>query len=192
MKAPKQKFTYFGAIPLISWGGHFDSLTELKFAVSIWEEYDFMRSPVSIYYHPGTFQPVNSILTFHRRYTPDFLIRHKISGKAFLIEIKPRAFQMQHELVIRQQVAENFIRLKQYDWKFKIVYDDEIILSAQQLADFGECLRLKGRSSFDKWASQYAEKINASSPDRLSTYPKHKQAEFIMLGRIISLHSWHK
>jgi hypothetical protein len=188
----KEKFQYSNAVSYSNWGGSFDSLTELKFAISIWEEYNFMRSPVPIYYHPGTLQPVNSIRMFHRRYTPDFLIRHKVTGEAFLIEIKPRAFQLQHELVICKQVAENYIRSHRYDWKFKVVFNDEIIPTERQLQDFEECLRLKGKLSFHEWASQYAEKINWGCPDRLSTYPAHMQAEYLMLGRIITLHNWHK
>ncbi|NCI51385.1 hypothetical protein GWC95_15760 [Sediminibacterium roseum] len=192
MKNKAQKFTYTNPVSFTSWGGHFDSLSELKFAISIWEEYHFMRSPVPIYYHPGTLQPVNSIRTFHRRYTPDFLIRHKVTGEALLIEIKPRAFRLQHELAVRTQVAENYIRVHQYDWKFRVVFDDEIILTEQQLQDFEECLDLKEKLSFHIWASQYNEKINRGRPDLLAAYPTHQQMEFLMLGRIITLHNWHK
>lgn len=192
MSAKRNHFSYSNSCKVTGWGCQFDSLTELKYAISITEEYHFLRSPVSIYYHPGTLQPVNSIRTFHRRYTPDFLIRHKHSGEAFLIEIKPRPFQLEHELVVRKQVAENYIRTHQYDWKFKVVFDDEILLTEQQLYDFEECLSLKGKLSFHDWASQYAGKINCGCPDLLSTYPPHMQTEYIMLGRIITLHNWHK
>ncbi len=35
---------------ITSWGYAFDSLTELKYAVSIMEEYEFMREPVCLIY----------------------------------------------------------------------------------------------------------------------------------------------
>jgi hypothetical protein len=45
-------------------------------------------------------------------------------------------------------VAENYIRWKNYDWKYKVVFDDEIILTAKQLEQFEDCCKL--------WALQFA------------------------------------
>jgi hypothetical protein len=65
-------FTYGNAYKVTNWGCSFDSLTELKYAVSIIEEYEFLRARVTIYYHPGTKLPTDYIRDCHRHYTPDF------------------------------------------------------------------------------------------------------------------------
>lgn len=61
--------------------------------------------------------PTSYIRKCHRRYTPDFLIRRKETGKAFLVEVKPRGFENHPQLLLRQEVPENYIRWKNYDWK---------------------------------------------------------------------------
>ena len=110
-----KKFKYRNAKKIVNWGCSFDSLTELKYAVSIVEVYEFLRARVTIYYHPGTKKPTDYIQEFIRHYTPDFLIRHKETGEAFLIEIKPRTFENDPQLLLRREVAENYINWKGYD-----------------------------------------------------------------------------
>ena len=97
------------------------------------EEYYFLRSPVAIYYHPGTKITLDHLRRCHLRYTPDFLIRHKETFEATLIEIKPRAFEDHPQLFLRKAVAENYILRKNLDWKFKVVFDDQIILTEDQI-----------------------------------------------------------
>jgi hypothetical protein len=129
-------FIYQRSRKIINWGYAFDSLLELKFAISIQKEYEYLRSHIPIYYDPKTKLPTSYIRANIRRYTPDFLIRHKITKEAFLVEIKPRAFQDNEQLLIRREVAENYIRLKQYDRKFKVVFDDQIKLSPNEQTEF--------------------------------------------------------
>src|SRR5690606_39057930 len=158
MKTKIPKFLYGPSCKLVNWGCSFDSLTELKFAISIMEDYAFLSQPVSIYYDLSSRQPVNRVRRCHRHYTPDFLIRHKDTGQAFLVEIKPRAMEGHSQLSLRRQVAKNFIRAKGFDWQFKIVFDDEIILTEDQLSDFEEYSRLKTKSDRAKWFKQYCQK----------------------------------
>lgn len=168
--------SYHAARPIINWGCHFDSLTELKFAVSITEEYAFLRNQVSIYYHPGTLQPTSYIRRCHRRYTPDFLIRHKETGNAFLVEIKPRAFERHRQLLLRKEVAQNYIRFKNYDWTYIVVFDDEIILSAEQCEAFEDCRRLKSTANREAWLADYAKCFDFQ-------VPSNKQIDFVMFGK---------
>ncbi|HUZ61432.1 MAG TPA: hypothetical protein VMU83_21835 [Hanamia sp.] len=44
------------------------------------------------------------------------------------MEVKPPGFENHPQLLLRKEVAENYIRWKNYDWKFKVIFDDEIIL----------------------------------------------------------------
>jgi hypothetical protein len=134
-----KSFKYRKSIKIINWGCAFDSILELKYAISIHKEYEFLRSHISIYYDPRTNIPTDYIRANIRRYTPDFLIRHKISKQAFLIEIKPRAFEDNEQLIVRKEIAENYIRWRKYDWTFKIVFDDEIKLSDDEEAQFNRC-----------------------------------------------------
>ena len=175
-------FKYGKSYKISNWGCSFDSLTELKYAVSIFEEYQFLRARVAIFYHPVTRKPTNYIREFTRRYTPDFLIRHRQTGKAFLIEIKPRGFQHHPQLLLHKEIAENYIKWKGYDWQYKVVFDDEIILTAQQLDDFEDACKLKGKSDFKLWFQQYNSKFDRSVPLLFSTVPKESDIRFVIFG----------
>ena len=180
--AREAAFKYKASHKFVNWGCSFDSLTELKFAISIAEEYSFLRERVSIYYHPATLQPTDYIRDCHRRYTPDFLIRHKETSEALLVEIKPRAFQHEPQLLQRQQIAEAYIRWKGYDWKFKIVFDDEIILTEEQLLQFEDCCRIKSRSARKLWFQEYNNRFDRSAPPLFSPQLKNSEKEFIFFG----------
>lgn len=182
MTSQRTNFKYGKSHKITNWGCAFDSLTELKFAISIMEKFEFLRSGVHIYYHPGTKQPTNYIREYHRRYTPDFLIRHKETKEAFLVEIKPRAFEYDPQLYLRKQIADNYIRWKNYDWKFKVVFDDEIILDAEQLEEFEQCCKLKSKSSYKLWFEEYNKKFDRSAPSFFRNAPPETQIRFVMFG----------
>lgn len=178
----KGSFNYRSSHKIINWGCAFDSLTELKFAISILDEYAFLRDRVSIYFHPGTKQPTDYVRECHRRYTPDFLIRHRETGEAFLVEIKPRAFQNHPQLTLRKEVAEAYIQWKGYDWKFKVVFDDEIILTSEQLEQFEDCCRLKSKSARKIWFQEYNSRFDRSAPPLFTRHLQTEEVHFVMYG----------
>jgi hypothetical protein len=178
----EKKFLYRKSTKIINWGCRFDSLTELKFVISIMDEYEFLRDRVSIYFHPGTKMPTDYIRTCHRRYTPDFLIRHKETGRAFLIEIKPRAFQNDPQLKLRKEVAENYIRWKRYDWQYKVIFDDEILLTEEQLEEFEQCCKLKSKTAYQLWFEDYNKKFDRSAPTFFSRQRNPAIVRFIFFG----------
>lgn len=182
MKTQSSKFKYGKSFKIIRWGCSFDSLLELKFAISVQDEYAFVRERVTIFYHKGTLLPTN----YHREgvlhYTPDFLMRNKETGEAFLIEIKPRAAQHDPKLEIRRQVAENYIRWKNYDWKYKVIFDDEITLSEEMLGIFEDCCKLKSKSAFKLWFQQMNERYDRSAPTFFGKVPSETDIRFIMFG----------
>jgi hypothetical protein len=169
MPAKRNAFPYRTSKKVTGWGYQFDSLTELKYAIAIMEEYHFLRSPVAVYYHPGTKITLDHIRRCHLRYTPDFLIRHKQTYEASLVEIKPRAFEHHPQLQLRKAVAENYIARKNLDWKFKIVFDDEIILTEQQNQNFETCLRLPTDKAMSQWFTEYCNRVGQTFPDNLLT-----------------------
>lgn len=177
-----QAFRYRKSIQLIQWGCTFDSLLELKYAVSLRKDYELLRSPLSIYYDPRTNRPTDSIRGNIRRYTPDFLIRHNISKQAFLIEIKPRAFENDRQLAICREVAENYIRWKKYDWTFKAVFGDEIELSAEEEAVFKRCNRSFRPSRRKQWLKELNDRFDRCKPSQFMRAPSPRQVHFVMFG----------
>jgi hypothetical protein len=125
------------------WGCSFDSLLELKYAISIAGDFEFLRAAIHIFYNPRTRETSDYIREGFRRYVPDFLIRDKITGDAFLVEIKPEGFDDTVELELRKSVAENYIRRKSFDWKYKVIYGNEIILDENAQRLYEQCLALK-------------------------------------------------
>ena len=146
-------------------------------------EYHFLRSPVAIYYHPGTRITLDHLRRCHLRYTPDFLIRHKETFEATLIEIKPRAFEDHPQLFLRKAVAENYIQRKNLDWKFKVVFDDQINFTDEQLDAFNECASLSTGKAMAAWFNAYSQHMNHTFPDNLLS-------DLVMSGPKRPTHSW--
>lgn len=190
MKTQQTAFTYTRSQKISNWGCRFDSLTELKYAISIIEEFEFLRERVVIYYDRSTLEPTEHLRSNYTYYVPDFLIRHKMTGEAFLVEIKPRGFAGHKQLDIRKEVAERYIKWKGYDWKYIVVYDDEIFLSEQQLEDFKECCRLKSKSAFKIWFDQYNQKLNIATASIFNNASPEARIRFIMFGHTLQAGGW--
>jgi hypothetical protein len=176
------KYFYKKSYPFIYWGCHFDSLTELKYAISIVAEYEFLRAVIPIYFNPKTKQTTDYILEGIRRYTPDFIIRHKITNRAFLIEIKPEKFSDYAELDLRSTIAEHYIKRKNLDWTFKIVYGNEIELSGKNLELFEQCCNFRLNRYVDKNFSDWNIKFDPTAAPLFSG-PKNGNVQFIMFGK---------
>lgn len=175
-----RKFRYRPAKQLAGWGYRFDSVTEVKFAISVMEEYAFMRSPVSIYFHPGSGALSPHPRIYHRRYTPDFLIRHLETKLAYLIEIKPRAYEGNPELEMHEKIASSYIQTLKFDWVYKVVFDDQIMLGEEQLKDFEQFLRIKDDAIRFEWFTHYIRKMTVLPghfPDKSKAH-----IDFIMRG----------
>lgn len=175
------KFKYDKSYKIIQWGLSFDSMLELKFAISIQDEYAFLRERIVIYYHNGALKPTNYIREGVLRYTPDFLMRNRETGEAYLIEIKPRAAQHEPQLQLRKAVAENYIKWKNYDWKYKVVFDDEIILNEEMLRIFQDCRKLKSKSAFKLWLQQQNHRYGHSASTGFARLPRETDIQFICL-----------
>ena len=190
-KTPQtEKFIYKKSYKIIHWGCSFDSLLEVKFALSIQEEYEFLRSRITIYYDRTTRKPVNYLRRNYGSYTPDFLIRHKQTKKAFWVEIKPRDFSDLGILALRKEVAENYIKLKNYDWEYKVIFDDEIKLNLDQVQQFNECCKLKKKSAFKIKFAEYNNRFDRSTPSFFTTVPKNNSVGFVMFGTDKSAAKW--
>lgn len=175
-------FQYRKSCKIVNWGCQFDSLLELKYAISIQDEYEFLRARITIFYHHGTKAPTGYVREGVRRYTPDFLIRHKQTGEAFLVEIKPRAAENEPQLALRREVAGKFIRWKKYDWKFKVVFDDQIVLDEAAWVVFDHCRKLKSKSAFKLWLAEQDRRYNRCAPTYFAKSPRESDIRFVMFG----------
>lgn len=106
------------------------------------------------------------------------------------MEIKPRAFEGQPQLALRKELAERYIKWKGYDWTFKVIFDDYIILSEEQLEDFEQCCKLKSKSAYKIWFEQVNRKYDRSSPSLFKTAYDNKQVEFEMFGKVRQGGGW--
>ena len=175
-------FTYRKSCPIIYWGCSFDSLLELKYALSVQHEYEFLRSRISVYYDPKTKVPTRYIRGNIRRYTPDFLIRHKESGKAFWVEIKPQGFNDEAILMERRTIAENYIRENGYDWEYKVVFSDEIRLTPEQVTQFNECCTRIRQSARKLKMEKLNRQYDRSAAPLFTRVIPPSQVQYIMYG----------
>jgi hypothetical protein len=179
MKPNHVKFSYRKPQPLYGWGCRFDSLTELRFAISVMEDHAVMRSPVSMYFHPATGQLAHFPKGAYLRYTPDFLIRNYETRKATLVEIKPRAFENEASLSMHHLVANNYIRSLKLDWQYQVIFDDQIVLTEEQLSQYTDCLALAVKDRF-KWYEEYYKRITGKL--QLTAFKSNAEIEFLMRG----------
>lgn len=177
-----KKFVYDKSYKIIHWGCTFDSILELKYAIWIQKDYEFLRSLIPIYYDPKTRKPTNYIRDNIRRYTPDFLVRNKTTCEAFWVEIKPRAFQGNEQLKMRMEVAENYINWKGYDWKYKVVYDDEIHLTTEQSIQFNHFRKLRHQTSRLLAFQDMNDRFDIGKPNFFSKAPSQRIIQFVMFG----------
>ncbi len=177
-----KSFEYLQSSKIIYWGSTFDSILEMKYAIFIQNDYDSLRAHIPIYYDPKTKRPTDYIRDNIRRYTPDFLIRHRLTNEAFLVEVKPRAFEGNPQLDARKQIAENYIKARNYDWKFIVVYDDEIRLNFQQQQIFDHCKNLKRETKRLLYFQAMNDKYDASRPNFFTRAPSNKIIQHVMFG----------
>ena len=152
----------------------FHSLMELRYALSIEDDNWFLREHIPIWYDPKTFLPTSYIRETTKKYTPNFLIRNKANGNAWLVELKPKGFDDDMQISIRTRVAENYIRAQNIDWKFKIIYDDEIILTPDKEEKFRNLRRNISAFNFTRHMEMVDKKFNSNHKSFFKTIPSFK------------------
>jgi len=156
-------------------GCFFHSLLELKFALLIEDSCSFLREPISIFYDKETLQPVSYIDTNPNKYTPDFLVRKWKDNTAYLIEIKADKFRDSDDLNKRKIIANNYLKSKNVDWTYKVIFDSDIKLNEEKAEKFKE-LRLK--------AGKFKQKLDFMKKDK--RYNQSDQLYFSCSPRILN------
>ncbi|NCI51386.1 hypothetical protein GWC95_15765 [Sediminibacterium roseum] len=113
-----------------------DSMLELRYLMFIEETHAFLREDIGIYYETESFSETHIISEGLRKYTPDFLVRNWVTGKAELIELKPKSYDDYYALAKRREVAEGFIKYFGYDWEYKVVFSNDFELTDRQKKKF--------------------------------------------------------
>jgi hypothetical protein len=131
-----QDFKYTKSYRIPYRGCHFDSLLELKYALSIEDEYRYLHKPVIIGYDPKTMRTTSYFRETTRMYTPDFLVRHKSTGEATLVEIKPDGFELSGQLSSYTAVGNNYIEQNDLPWTYKIIFEKDFLLDSLQQQKF--------------------------------------------------------
>jgi hypothetical protein len=189
-------FKYTAPKPIAYRNCLFHSRAELKFVLSIEAEYRFLREHVTIWYNPKSNTPlaghsVSYLPEGSRKYTPDFLVRHKETNQAFLVEIKPSAFNDETWLQEHKMLAENFIAQKGYDWQYKIVFDNEINLTKEQWEIFNavtgnqrgfamRCKMQEQEKKYNDYNVQYFKHV--PSLDKQEELTREEYVRFVRLG----------
>jgi hypothetical protein len=120
-----------------------DSLTELRFVLSIEDTHAWLREDLKLYFDseytkPGELPPIRSI-------TPDFLIRNWRTGKAHLIEVKPAGYNLLFDQIRRKKIIDSYISYFGYDWTYTLNLDSQVILPVEKLEKYKALIRTSHR-----------------------------------------------
>lgn len=132
-----------------------------------------MREHVIIWYNSKTLLPTNYIRENTKKYIPDFLIRNKENNTAYLVELKPAEFNDEEQIKLRTSVAENYIREQKLDWQFKVIYGDQINLSAAKHKKFMELRNRIEGFNFMRRMEYLDKKFNSANVNYFKTIPLH-------------------
>ncbi|MEO8174212.1 MAG: hypothetical protein ABI581_14055 [Sediminibacterium sp.] len=133
----------------------FDRQSCVRFLCGIVDNYEFICPAPPIYYDVATLETAEVIDLLHAEYVPDFLIRHRRSGKAFLVDVLPGWCAKDPRLADRRMIAENFIHSKGYDWNYICVFEEEVILSGDALRSFENYLLLNSSEEREHWVLDF-------------------------------------
>lgn len=178
-----------------------DSRAEFKYMLLIEDNCRFLREYITIWYDPRTNLPVrNQPVTYLPidccKYTPDFLVRDKISNKALLVEVKPDSYTDDLYLEKRKYLVEEYIRQQRLDWEYRLIYDDEIKLTQPQWATFNnvtknqrgfEMLRQMERRDkrYNSCGVRYFKHIPAMQPDEELSREQYVHFVYAGVGRAV-------
>ncbi len=168
-------FTYGKSFRIPYRGCAFDSLLELKFVLSIEDDYRFLRCPVKIGFDPKSMLTTNYFRDATKFYTPDFLVRHKLTNEAWLVELKPTEYKLSRNISIYNCIAGDYIRQHGLDWSFKVIFDYEIHLDPEKMKRFRVIAARKQsfQSTFD--FSKMEQKYNQHPAQMFSSVPAFKE-----------------
>jgi hypothetical protein len=168
----RYNFSYNDAAPCWYNGCYFHSRLELKFALMIEDHYYYIREPVVIPYDRHKLILPKSPRSPVNFYVPDFMIRSKRKGDAYLIEIKPESYDANRGLTDRTRLVRQFIRRQKLDWKYRLVTEKDIELNDQMQEKYRSILT----NTIDKL---YVRSFQTMVPDNNGT--NLSKGEFISM-----------
>jgi len=119
---------------LIKYNGcYFSSHLELKYALWVETWCAYIVHPIKIY-HGKRIGDAIDLGSYYKVYVPDFLVRNWKNNKAWLVEVKPRKYIK--EAMKKKEMALEYLKIKNLDWKFIIATDRDIRLSSSQYSKY--------------------------------------------------------
>jgi hypothetical protein len=119
----------------------FDSQIELRFALSIEDQYAYLHHPKRIfesyYRDDGKIVEINNKT---RSYTPDFLIRSITQNEATIIETKPNHYNDWEQFERRNRIVSKYLSNIETHLEFKWVFDRDIKLTGEGWSKFNRIL----------------------------------------------------
>ena len=159
----------------------FLSPQRVRFLLSVADEYESICPAPCIYYNPVTYQPTFMIDRLHQEYRADFLIRHRKNGKAFLVELLPASMVNDNRLTFRRRVAQNYIAWKGYDWQYQCLFQEYIVLNANESLLFNSYCQMKTDNDRKKWLIDYLS-MSALLKQPLFQSPNYSLLDFLIHG----------
>ncbi len=136
-----ESFIYRYKSKTVFYNGYvFDSLLELQYALMIENTHAWIRDGLEIYFDLDSL--TSGIKGDLHCYRPDFLIRDWATSEAQLVEIKPDGYDTD-SIEKRKRIANHHIEEFDYDWRFKIVFESDIILTDRQWRRYEKILAIQ-------------------------------------------------
>lgn len=152
----------------------FESTLELKYALSIEDEYAYIVHPKRIF---DSFYRDNGklveILEQTKSYTPDFLIRSYTENKASIIEIKEEHYSDPEQYDLRNRIMKKYTEALENPPDFKWVFWNDGMLTPEKTEKFHLLMSCQGAEKkfyeLLKQLYQRNEKIPYTFPRTMST-----------------------
>jgi len=142
----------------------FLSPQRIKFLLSVTDDYEFICPAPAIFYDPVTYLPAFLIDRLHQEYRADFLIRHRETGKAVLVELYPYSMEGDARLFLRRKIAEHYIAWKGYDWQYRCLFQEYIVFTPNESLLFDTYGMMTNDKDRRKWLLDYMAMVQVLKP----------------------------
>jgi len=158
----------------------YEDAEKVRFICAVADEYEFICPAPAIYYDPCTGELPNLIDRLHACLQFDFLIRHRVSRKAYLVDLQRKAFAGDIRLFMRERIAEAHIDWKGHDWQYLCVFEDHDIYQQNNDA-FSSYAFLNNSDDRCDWLRRFLDLQRSLKPTRFTTH-EYSLMDFLIHG----------
>jgi hypothetical protein len=154
----------------------FLSPQRIKFLLFV-DQYEFISPALSIFYDPVTYLPTFIIDRLHQEYRADFLIRHRETGEALLVDLFPLDMACGARMFLRRRIAERYIAWKGYDWEYRCLFQEYIMLTPNENVLFETYGMMNSDEDRRKWLLDYMAMVTMLKPSAFQ-FPNYSLLDF--------------